>query len=80
MVMARFSIRHWYMHEDLIEGIKSSVHMDQGTCQLRKVRRKSVQTHVYVIIYLILGRSKMYHTAHMKFFDICILYSRRYET
>ncbi|EED15835.1 hypothetical protein TSTA_009570 [Talaromyces stipitatus ATCC 10500] len=45
MVMSRFSIRHWYIKEESIKGIKNSVPVDQGTCQLRKVKDVSYCSH-----------------------------------
>ncbi|UKZ95990.1 uncharacterized protein TrAFT101_010795 [Trichoderma asperellum] len=78
MVMARFSIRHWYMHEDLIEGIKSSVHMDQGTCQLRKIKDVSYCSHeilryLYIIFETIRNLTdSIYHSDEYENFLRCL--------
>ncbi|KAK9427515.1 fungal-specific transcription factor domain-containing protein [Lipomyces doorenjongii] len=58
MVMSRFSIRHWYINEEPIKGIKNSVPVDQGTCQLRKVKDVSYCSHeilryLYIIFEMI---------------------------
>lgn len=52
VVMSRFSIRHWYINEEPMKGIKNSVPVDQGTCQLRKVRLKNMKIHVRTVIHL----------------------------
>jgi hypothetical protein len=50
MVMSRFSIRHWYVTEESTKGIKNSVPVDQGTCQLQKVRLKNIKLHLRTVI------------------------------
>ncbi|PON20692.1 hypothetical protein TGAM01_v210477 [Trichoderma gamsii] len=45
MVMARFSIRHWYMHKESDNRTKNSMPVDRGTCQLRKVNDVSYCSH-----------------------------------
>ncbi|KFY99417.1 hypothetical protein V498_00789 [Pseudogymnoascus sp. VKM F-4517 (FW-2822)] len=44
-VMARFSLRHWHINAERIDGLRTSAPIEQGSCLLQKVKSASYCSH-----------------------------------